>query len=172
MEKHRLVRPICNVSQSFWGHQYTFTLNSMLQVTANHNWSDQTQPHGNEDMLISPNFVNLGAKSPELIYCILWHLSQPNISDIFGDQAEWGFVPEGTKCPSVGVLRVQRRDVWLHHTDEGKRRLQFRDGNGTQVDLPLTAVNDPVVTHCCPIEYVLVLIGLARPYAGDSINYE
>ena len=142
----------------------------MLQVAAYRNRFDRTQPHGNEDLLIFPYFENLGYlfPFPGMIYWILSHLCQPNVVDIFGPQIGWKFVPEGTNCRSVGVLRVQGKNVWLHYqTDVDRHRLQFRDANETFLNLPLTAVTYPDISLCHPEEYVLILIGLGRPYAGD-----
>ena len=168
-ELRRLVRPIHRVRQSFWDHPETFTLNSVLKVRGHRDWFDLTKPHGNEDVLIFPHFVNLRYEHPYTIYCILWQLSQTSVSDIFGPQhSDWKFVPEGTNCRSVGVLRVQGKNVWLHYqTDVDRHRLQFRDANETFLNLPLTAVTYPDISLCHPEEYVLILIGLGRPYAGD-----
>ena len=35
------------------------------------------------------------------------------------------------------------------------------------VDLPLTAVEDPFLEDCNPIEEALILVGLGRPFAGN-----
>ena len=139
----------------------------MLQVAAYRNRFDRTQPHGNEDLLIFPYFENLGYLFPGMIYWILSYLCQPNVVDIFGPQIGWKYVPEGTNCRSVGVLRVLRKNVLLLRTCEEKSRLRFSDESQTQLDLPLTSVIDPDISLCHPEEYVLLLIGLGRPYAGD-----
>ena len=168
IEKQRLVRPIYNSRQSFWIQHNYFNPNSLLRVEVYPFWFDPALPHGNEDMLISPNYFEvLGNKSHEWVYSILWYLSEPTVLNIFGHQIGWKYVPEGTKCRSVGVLRVQRKNVLLLRTCEEKSRLRFSDESQTQLDLPLTSVIDPDISLCHPEEYVLLLIGLGRPYAGD-----
>lgn len=169
IERNCLVRPIYNIRQSFWIPVYHFYLGTVLCMKPHPFWSDPTPPHGNNDMLVEPflgiNFC--GFELPFRVFWILWYLSASKFADIFGHHIGSKFVPEGTNCHSVGVLRVQSKELSLYRTQEGKRRLLCWDEDRTRLDLPLTAVVDPFIHDCLPDEYVLVLIGLGRPYAGN-----
>ena len=51
------------------------------------------------------------------------------MADIFGVNLwNWKFVVEGTQCRSVGVLKLQRRNVHFYY-QEDKKRIAFIDTN-------------------------------------------
>ena len=64
----------------------------------------------------------------------------------------------------------QRIKISRYIAPHGKRRIQFVDANHTVVDLPLTSVNYPYIDDCALLEEVLILVGLGRPYAGNSFR--
>ena len=76
--------------------------------------------------------MRLARQDTTQIFYLLANLSKTSMTDIFGiNLRSWKFVVEGTQCPSVGVLRLQRRNVNFYYCDD-KGRLLFQDSNNVQ----------------------------------------
>ena len=95
---------------------------------ANTIWRDLDPPHGHDDLLVSVSgLIILAKQDTRQIFYSLANWSKTSMADIFGaNLCGWKFVVEGTRCPSVGVLRLQRRNVHIYY-QEDKRKLAFMD---------------------------------------------
>ena len=96
---------------------------------ANTIWHDLDPPHGHDDVLVSLSGLwRLARQDTRQIFYSLANLSKTSMADIFGaNLCGWRFVVEGTRCPSVGVLRLLRENVNFYYREDKKRRLIFID---------------------------------------------
>lgn len=92
--------------------------------------------------------------------------------DIFGNNVVNNkFVYESAWCSTVGILRLAAERI-CYGNHGGKPRLCFRDHDDRMFDVAITAKNDlPKIPYDIPNLDILIVIGLARPWAGDKFIF-
>lgn len=127
-------------------------------------------PHSNEDLLVENQAIIMAPNEPNPhIFHKLEKLSRSSVEELFGPEIkENKYVDEGTTCPSVGVLSCMGRDLELIRDpfDSSKRRVKIEGGYEPRI----TAINARNLPEELPDKPTLVILGLARPFAGTEQN--
>lgn len=115
------------------------------------------------------------------LYHLLYESSVHSIPEVFAPAiiAQNRYIVEGTKCPSVGVLRCLQNEIFFYPYTS------VTIGNGVEIrlrckiqgfDFPVTAQNGNSLFRSRierPVDdnrKILVLLGLGRPFAGGINN--
>ena len=168
----KLLRPVTNVKKHSW-RLGTFTLGLTYEFVIRDSTPKSAWPHKHEDIVVHESPLSRGVqlREPEL-YKMLVHSSRTFVSDIFppDEMKEKRYIEEFTKCPSVGILRCEVRNIEIYKDDSKYKCKIFPD-----LDFPVTAQNReslrPNLADCTPESSLLVLLGLARPFAGNKNNF-
>ena len=148
----------------------TFTFGRTYRFVIGDSTPKSAFPHKHEDIVVdrcpSPGHVQL--QEPKL-YEMLLPSSTTVVTDIFPPDKikENRYIEECTNCPSVGILRCKVPDIKISKNDSNYRCEIFSEFN-----FPVTAQNrESLITDladCAPENSLLVLLGLARPFAGTE----
>lgn len=142
-------------------------------------------PHCHEDRLLNAEMRVLETWSEEELFAALLPFTHESLNALFGKPLlENRYFEEGTVCPSLGGLRIARRNVRFYGVGN-RLRLELDGVNGTVYSLPVTChrvrsrfdleKDAHAATHAnlwlnrISSEMEIVLrIGLSRGYAGGS----
>lgn len=169
-EEKKLLRPVTEKKNS-WPLR-TFTLGRTYRFVFGDSTPKSAWPHKHEDIVVgkSPSPGHVQLQEPEL-YEMLVPSSTTVVTDIFPPDKikKHRYIEECTNCPSVGILRCKVSDIKISKDDSNYRCEIFSEFN-----FPVTAQNRESLitdfTDCAPENSLLVLLGLARPFAGKGRN--
>lgn len=169
-EDKKLLRPVTE-KQNSW-RLGTFTLGRTYEFVIGDSTSKSAWPHKHEDIVVdkSPSPRHVQLHEPEM-YKRLVPSAWTFVTDIFPPDKikENRYIEECTKCPSVGILRCKVTDIKILEDDSKYRCKIFSEFN-----FPVTAQNRASLitdlADCAPENSLLVLLGLARPFAGTGEN--
>ena len=134
-------------------------------------------PHKKEDTWISENIIPLyHYDTPaDLAYELEGSLSK-NIASVFsGHLKDNSYVLPGTKCASLGAIKVPAQNLEFYKDSENKLRIKIRDNDGEKYDLRITCrylrdVLDKMNglkklnEQLKGMTFAHVRVGLAKPY--------
>ncbi|XP_015748121.1 PREDICTED: uncharacterized protein LOC107327912 [Acropora digitifera] len=170
-EEKKLLRPVTK-EQNSWPLG-TFTLFRTYRFVIGDSTPKSAWPHKHEDIIVvgkSPSPRHVQLQEPEL-YEMLVPSSTTVVTDIFPpDKIKQNrYIEECTNCPSVGILRCKVTDIKI-----SKDYSNYRCEIFSEFNFPVTAQNrESLITDladCAPENSLLVLLGLARPFAGTRKN--
>lgn len=191
IHSHKMVRPL-QASGSNWKlgtNRSVFAVGNLINCVPSGK-RNSVYPHATEDLILSTPPTLLQQFDELTTYSLLIENSFNSIREIFGCQpAENKYIPDGTKCSSLGGLRVERNRV--HFIEDGyhKLRLHLNDIENTVYWLPITCdhlrsifspVDENAVPHFGVAEAnewlcvnppdckVILRVGLARAWAGKD----
>ena len=134
-------------------------------------------PHCNDDILVRES-VKLREFNTGELYDNLLPVAETSLFDIFPQEhIAWfknggAYVPEGTNCPSVGVLKIDDLSGIDFTTKTSKDFMKITVSDNTSVNLPWTSTEplskkrDMVLES--PEKEPLVIIGLGRGFNGNG----
>ena len=90
------------------------------------------------------------------------------MNQIFGNDLVYNrYLTEGARCRSAGVLSTWSHTCFVKKQLNGRERLVFRAGMNRRFDAAVTASGAlPNLKACHPNERVLIVVGVARAWAG------
>jgi len=165
-EDQCLIRPIYNtdVGHCCWSKNQELDLGRWYRFHAYSKQKDLTAlPHSNDDLVVT-NKYNEGSPVEDL-YSLLEPFSKGSTREIFGTY--YKFVNEGTDCPSLGVIKTQRKTLSTFMDNKNNMRIRF----GNQ-DFRYTDLEAADLSAIPADDDVLLLVGLGRPWhwEGDSFK--
>ena len=143
-------------------------------------------PHRTEDTPMQVTMKVLETWSESELYFALSPVASNGISQIFGQGlVEGRYFLEGTRCPSLGGLNIERRRLRFCFGTQNRVRLEVTEKDGTLHSLPITCDRfrscfdletrpDAVLEANQRLqglpaeEFILLRIGLSRGYSGSS----
>lgn len=99
-------------------------------------------PHRRENLILHERPVILESWQEPELYQSLFGTTHSSVVEAFGQPLlENKYVPEGTQCPSLGSIRIKRKNVKFMEDGFGRLRLRFRfsDNNADLYVLPVTS---------------------------------
>ena len=189
IENNKLIRPVTNLAGNSWILR-TFTVGCTYQfVIFDSNPSDAIYPHKSEDIIVGatpfllvstvpiPGALAVPVNTESQMYNMLFGSSVRLVINVFapGVIHEGKYIIEGTECPSVGILQCNLGDIMMFKNPFNMSATRCRIEISDQVfDFPVTAQNQDALLKSLnerPANTpVLVLLGLARPFAGTGVN--
>ena len=134
-------------------------------------------PHKTEDTWISEHVTPLYRyTSPAELASELENSLSRNIKSIFAGQLkECSYVLPGTKCASLGAIKIPAQNLEFYKDDEGKLRVKILDNDGTKYNLRVTCryLRDALDKtsglyrlneQLKEMTFAHVRVGLAKPY--------
>ena len=143
-------------------------------------------PHRTEDTPLLFMMKTLETWTESNLHSALMPISSPQIAEIFGDKLVDGkYLIEGTRCPSLGSVKIERRLLRFCSGAQNRIRLEVKENDETLYSLPITCNR----LRCCfdlnsdseavskanqrltslPSGEIFILrIGLSRGYAGTN----
>ena len=171
-KEKKLLRPVTNVKANSW-RLGTFTVGLTYEFVIRDSTPQSPWPHKFEDIVVHEYPLSRGVQlhEPEL-YKMLVDSSRTLVTDIFPPDAikENQYIEEFTMCPSVGILRCEMSNIEIYINMFSKYRCKiFSD-----LEFPLAAQNRESLrtdlADCAPENCLLVVLGIARPFAGSGNN--
>ena len=189
IEDKKLIRPVTNLEGNSWflgtftvGRKYKFEI-------VNSNSSNAIYPHKSEDIIVKdPRQRVITRRHPDdppvpvqftesQMYNMLFGSSVESVSSVFypGDIYDRKYITEGTKCPSVGILQCNLGDIRMFKSSFKMSATRCRIEISKQMFVfPVKAQNEDALSMSLKERSantpVLVLLGLARPFAGTGDN--
>ena len=186
IDDNKLIRPVTNLAGNSWIFG-TFTVGCKYQfVIVDSNPSAAIYPHKSEDIIVEavpvlvvntfslPVVPSVPMNTESQLYNMLFGSSVESVYSVFapGVIHEGKYIIEGSECPSVGILQCNLGDIMMFKNPFNMSATRCRI---FQVfDFPVTAQKQDALLKSLnerPANTpVLVLLGLARPFAGTGVN--
>ena len=173
-QENRLLRPVTNFKTNSW-KLGTFTVGLTYEFVIRNRNPESDKPHKSEDILVEESHIlRDGQLNETAMYEMLESSSKNSVTEIFPADAvkQNKYIEELTDCPSAGILRCKVGDIQLYMDyakSEPNRCEIFQD-----YCFPVKAKNRESLKagleNCRPEDDLLVLLGLARPFAGTEEN--
>lgn len=143
-------------------------------------------PHRTEDMPIKGSMQELETWTDEELYKAMLPSASDSISKVFGKRLEEDrYFIEGVHCPSLGGVRIARRQVEFRVNSRNRLRIYIVDNDSILYTLSVTCdrlrtLFDPEggkygvleanrwMQTIPPDEPVILRVGLTRGYAGEQ----
>jgi len=143
-------------------------------------------PHRTEDMLLKSTMTVLETWTAAEVFSGLLATTCETVAGAFGQPPlEDRYFIEGTQCPSLGGVRIERRRIAFRIDAGGRLRLHVEDTDGTVYSFAVTcdrlrylfdretgkygiAVANRWLEETPPTDPIILRVGLARGYAGAS----
>ena len=180
----KLIRPVTNLEGNSW-NLGTFTVGRKYKfVIVKSNPGNAIYPHKSEDIIVKDPRQKVSGDPPvpvqfteSQMYNMLFDSSVESVSSVFapGVIHERKYITEKTECPSVGILQCHLGDIRMveDSSDTSTKRCRIEISKQVFV-FPVTAQNQDALSMSLKERSantpVLVLLGLARPFAGTGKN--
>lgn len=182
IEDEKLIRPVTNLEGNSW-NLGTFTVGRKYKfVIVDSNPVNAIYPHKSEDIIVKDPRQTVIGDPPEPVkftesqmYDMLFGSSVESVSSVFapGVIHERKYITEKTECPSVGILQCHLGDIRMVEDSKSTKRCRIEISKQVFV-FPVTAQNQAALSMSLKERSantpVLVLLGLARPFAGTGNN--
>ncbi|XP_031570683.1 uncharacterized protein LOC116305007 [Actinia tenebrosa] len=172
----RIFRPLYRTqeSQCCWNQPLELDKEYNFNILGTSGESFTPLPHSNEDLLVdhrSMQILDSNVSSSDDVFTELQNMAKLSVEDIFGPNTirQNKYVDEGSDCPSVGVLSCMGSNLEMIRDPFNYRKRRVKIPGGYEPRF--TASDAENIPEDLPDNPTLVVLGLARPFAGTGQNH-